>query len=88
MMSFILTDARLAEIEDRLSDISAYPWFERVMDNGYLRVEQKPTDVNGICGFGDMEEVDGIDFYNARFIAHAPEDIADLLAMIGALRHA
>lgn len=72
----------LREINARAATASPGPWKDDISGKGYLRVVVNSDDVNGICGFGDMEETDAADHYNAAFIAHARQDIPALLAYI------
>lgn len=70
-----MTPEQLAQIEARVAAATPGPWIKQITDDGYLRVTDNPDAVNGICGFGDMEETDASDHRNAGFIAHARADI-------------
>lgn len=82
----LLSEETLAEIKARAGAATAGPWFDQITDEGYLRVTNDLSAVNGICGFGDMEGTDGQDHDNAEFIGHARADIPALLAHIEALQ--
>lgn len=77
---------QLQAIKARLEVAESGPWQAQLTDDGYLRVSVNPDDVNGICGFGDVEETDAADHWNAEFIAHARTDIPLLLLEIELLQ--
>ena len=81
-----LSRQRVAGIEWRYMHSSGGNWIEQTTDEGFLRVTNNPDAVNGICGFGDLEETDSIDHLNADFIAHSKQDIFVLLNEIARLR--
>lgn len=78
----MMTRNQLRAIKSRLDLAEAGPWQAQLTDDGYLRVTDNPDAVNGICGFGDMEETDAADHWNAEFIARARTDIPLLLLEI------
>jgi len=87
-MSDQLTDAELAEIEERVNAATAGPWF--APDIGFdVRTE---TDKHGysnviVFGGGDDDDDYNIDTPETReFIAHSRQDVPRLLAEVRRLR--
>ena len=79
----------LTAIRERLAKITPGEWVENTTDDGFDQIEvpSKQMDYGPwvVCGIGDLEETDPEDHYNADFIAHAPADIAMLLAEVDRL---
>lgn len=85
-----MTNEQLAEIEQRLQAASPGPWVDSDSHDGsegllqvYYGVEPISSSV---CVFCDMEECEGQDLHNAAFVAHAPADIATLIAEVRRLQ--
>lgn len=75
----MMTQEQLDQIKARAESATPGPWHDQTTDDGYLRVSVNPDDVNGVCGFGDLEETDYQDHADARFIAHARADVPMLV---------
>lgn len=88
-----LTDEQLAEIEARLKAATPWPWKEHGirMETGDITVGIERITVasvhNGVA-LGEilLNKAPNSQFANAAFIAHAPDDIAALLAEVKRLR--
>lgn len=75
---------QLAELRQLLAQISGGPWEDKIDDEGYLYVaDSKNLGLGfGVCGMGDLEEVDGVDCYNARFIALSRNAMSAILTKL------
>lgn len=78
-----MTDERKAEIRARLANITPAPWI--VSDTSIVSDELEKC-IAVIESDGGYEETSERRAGNAAFIAHAPQDIADLLAEVDRLR--
>jgi hypothetical protein len=85
-MSDQLTDAELAEIEERVNAATAGPWKNRPLES-----EGDSSTVYQMSRFVDGREVSRIcevfsEEANAAFVAHARQDVPRLLAEVKRLR--
>ena len=90
-----MTNEQLTEIEARLNSATPGPWIDtdsKPEAEGVVLIlagsDPLSTDAKEICVFCDMEICDGPDLHNSVFIAHAPTDIAALIAEVRRLRKA
>lgn len=88
-----MTNEQLAEIERRLNNATPGPWVDtdsKPEAEGVVLIlagsDPLSTDAREVCVFCDMEVCDGQDLHNSVFIAHAPTDIAALIAEVRRLR--
>ncbi len=86
------TDHQLAEIEARHTAATPGPWGTHRDLNGTYTIQARPrTTTTGMNTDGDIatrtaDRTDTESYANARFIAHAPADVAALIAEIRRLR--
>ncbi len=88
-----MTNEQLAEIEARLNAATPGPWIDtdsKPTAEGMLIVlagsDPISTTAREVCVFCDMEECEGEDLRDAKFIANAPADIATLIAEVRRLQ--
>ncbi|NUP18364.1 MAG: hypothetical protein HOZ81_20230 [Streptomyces sp.] len=92
MTSSPLTEQQLADIEARAGAATPGPWGSRRDLNGAYTIEARPRiSLHGMESDGDIATLaagrtDAEGYRNARFIAHAREDVTALTAEVRRLR--
>jgi hypothetical protein len=88
-----MNEQQLNEIEARLKAATSGPWVDtdsKPEAEGVVLIlagsDPLSTDAREICVFCDMEVCDGQDLHNSVFVAHAPDDMAALIAEVKRLQ--
>lgn len=83
-----ITEKRLDEIRERLDAATPGPWMPDNDEPGYVIAPDDPSGWDGYLIARTVDHDGGlfVQEHNAELIAHAPQDLADLLAEVGRLR--
>lgn len=83
-----ITEERLDEIRERLDAATPGPWRPDNDEPGYVIAPDDPSGWDGYLIASTVDHDGGlfVQEHNAELIAHAPQDLADLLAEVERLR--